>query len=101
MTIKVKARMFGEDAEVKMLIKHPMETGLRKDKSGKPIPAHYIEAVTCHWQGREMLKAHWGPAISKNPYLSFKLRGPVSGDALLFSWTDNQGGSGEQEFTIK
>lgn len=93
--------MFGEDAEVKMLIKHPMETGLRKDKSGKPIPAHYIEAVTCHWQGREMLKAHWGPAISKNPYLSFKLRGPVSGDALLFSWNDNQGGSGEQEFTIK
>ncbi len=102
MTMKAKARMIGDAAEVKLLIKHPMETGQRKDrKTGNPIPAHYIQVVTCSWNGNEMFRAHWGPAISKNPYLSFKLSGPQSGDSLDFAWNDNQGGSGEQTFQIK
>ncbi len=101
MSIKAKVRMLGEDAEVKVLIKHPMETGQRKDqKTGEPIPAHYIEAVTCNWKGQEMIRAHWGPAISKNPYLSFKLRGPQSGDTVAIHWHDNMGGSGDKEYTI-
>ena len=101
MTIKAKARMIGDDAEIKLLIKHPMETGQRKDrKTGKPIPAHFIDVVTCNWNGNEMIRAHWGPAISKNPYLSFKINGPQSGDVLKFAWTDNQGGGGEKDFTI-
>lgn len=102
MTIKVKARMLGDDAEIKLLIKHPMETGQRKDrKTGKPIPAHFVDAVTCNWNGNEMMRAHWGPAISKNPYLSFKINGPKSGDVLKFAWTDNQGAGGEKELAVK
>ena len=102
MAIKAKVRMRGDEAEVKVLIKHPMETGQRKDrKTGKPIPAHFIQAVTCDWKGNEMIRAHWGPAISKNPYLSFKLNGPQSGDAVVIRWNDNMGGSGENEYTVK
>ena len=93
--------MFGDSVQVKMLIKHPMETGLRKDrKTGKPIPANFVEAVTCNWNGQEMLRAHWGPAISKNPYLSFKIDGPQAGETLMLGWSDNTGKSGEKEIKI-
>jgi len=98
MTIKAKTKMTSDGkVQVKMLIKHPMETGQRKDrKTGKPIPAHFVEVVTCHWQDKEMIRAHWGPAISKNPYLSFKISGPQAGETLTLRWSDNQGKSGEQ-----
>ncbi len=102
MSIKAKAKMVSDgNVEVKMLIKHPMETGQRKDrKTGEFIPAHFVDAVVCRWNGDEMFRAHWGPAISKNPYLSFKLKGPQKGDQLDLSWTDNQGKSGEKQYTI-
>lgn len=102
MTIKSKTKMTSDgNVQVKMLIKHPMETGQRKDrKTGKPIPAHYVEVVTCEWQGKEMIRAHWGPAISKNPYLSFKITGPQVGDTLTLRWSDNKGESGEQQSQV-
>ena len=102
MTMKAKSKMISDgNVQVKMLIKHPMETGQRKDrKTGKAIPAHYVEVVTCHWQDKEMIRAHWGPAISKNPYLSFKLNGPQAGDTLTLRWSDNMGKTGEQQSQI-
>ncbi len=102
MAIKAKAKMTSDNnVQVKMLIKHPMETGQRKDsKTGELIPAHFVDVVTCHWQGQEMLRAHWGPAISKNPYLSFLISGPKSGDTLVLAWHDNMGKTGEKEYTI-
>ncbi len=30
--------------------------------------------------GKPVLRAHWGPAISKNPYLQFKLKDAKPGD---------------------
>lgn len=102
MTMKAKAKVTSDNrVEVKLLIKHPMETGQRKDrKTGKPIPAHFVDVVTCHWKDQELLRAHWGPAIAKNPYLSFKLEGPAAGDVILIRWSDNMGESGESEYTI-
>jgi len=50
-----------------------METGQRKDKkTGKLIPAHYIQEVTCQHNGNNVVLAQWGPAVSKNPYLSYQ-----------------------------
>ena len=47
MAIKSKAKVVDSGVGVKVLIKHPMETGLRKDKkTGEPIPAHFISEVT-------------------------------------------------------
>jgi len=48
-----------------------------------------------------VLTAHWGAAVSKNPYLSFKFKGAKSGDKLKISWVDNKGGSDSIEATIK
>ena len=103
MSLKAKIRVVSDGStEVKVLIKHPMETGFRKDrKTGKTIPAHYIEHVTCEWQGREVMKTYWGVSISKNPYLSFKLNGPASGDMVKLSWVDNMGEGGEGEYKVR
>ena len=41
---------------VKALISHAMETGQRKDKkTGKKIPAHFIQEVTCSHNGNTVL----------------------------------------------
>jgi len=73
-SIKIRAKVKGDTTVVKALISHPMETGLRKNKkTGKMIPAHFIQEVTCRHNGNDVLKANWGTAISKNPYLSFKI----------------------------
>jgi sulfur-oxidizing protein SoxZ len=101
-SIKVRANVKGDVTVVKTLISHPMETGLRKDKkTGKKIPANFIQEVSCDHNGNNVLTALWGTAISKNPYLSFKFSGAKSGDTLKVNWVDNQGKSDSIEAKIK
>ena len=101
-SIKVRAKASDGVTTVKALIKHPMETGQRKDKkTGKLIPAHFIQEVTCEHNGNKVMTALWGAAISKNPYLSFKFKGAGKGDALKLSWVDNQGKSDSTETQVK
>jgi len=91
-SIKVRAKVTGGVTEVKALINHTMETGQRKDaKTGKLVPAHFIQELTCTHNGETVLAAEWGVAISKNPYLSFKFSGAKAGDTLKVSWVDNKG----------
>ncbi len=92
MAIKCKAKAEGGAVEVKVLMKHEMETGLRKDsKTGEPIPAHHITEVTCLHNGSEIFHCNMGPAISKNPYLAFTVSGPAAGDTLVINSVDNKG----------
>lgn len=100
-SIKVRASASDDVTTVKALISHPMETGLRKDKAGKPIPAEFIQEVICEHNGTPVLTAQWGTAVSKNPYLSFKFRGGKAGDNLKISWKDNMGKSDSAEVAIK
>lgn len=99
--IRIRAKMKGDVAEVKALMSHPMETGLRKNKkTGKKIPAHFIKDVTCEHKGKNVLVASWGVAVSKNPYLSFKFKGAAKGETIKVSWTDNKGESATAEAKI-
>lgn len=101
-TIKIRARIKGDVCEVKSLIKHKMETGLRKDsKTGKVIPAHFIQEVNCEHNGNSVMSANWGTAISANPYLSFSFTGAKKGDTFKLSWVDNKGESDSAEVAIK
>jgi sulfur-oxidizing protein SoxZ len=101
-SIKLRAKAKDGVATVKALISHPMETGLRKDKkSGKPIPAEFIQEVVCESGGKTVLSAQWGSAISKNPFLSFKFSGAKSGDSIKISWVDNKGNSDSIDSKIK
>ena len=61
---------------------HEMETGQRKDAQGKAIPAWFIQNVTVTCNGKTVLSAQWGPAVSKNPFLSFKFKGGAKGDKV-------------------
>jgi sulfur-oxidizing protein SoxZ len=93
-SIRIRAKIKGDVTEVKALMSHPMETGQRKDKkTGKKIPAHFIKEVTCDHNGKSVMVAQWGPAVSKNPYLSFKFKGAAKGDSVKVSWEDNMGKS--------
>ncbi len=101
-SIKLRAKAKDGVATVKALISHPMETGLRKDqKTGKIVPAHFIQEVVCESAGKTVLTAHWGGAISKNPFISFKFSGAKSGDTIKISWVDNKGNSDSLDSAIK
>ena len=101
-SIKIRAKAKDGVTTVKTLMTHPMETGLRKDKkTGNMIPAHFIQNVTAKHNGKEVLTAEWGGAVSKNPYLSFKFQGGAKGDEVEISWTDNKGGSDSASQKIK
>ena len=100
-SIKIRAKLSDGVTTVKALIQHPMETGQRKDKkTGKLIPAHFIQEVTCEHSGTNVMPALWGPAVSKNPYLSFKFKGAKVGDSLKLSWVDNKGESDSTETQV-
>jgi sulfur-oxidizing protein SoxZ len=89
--MKIRATLRDGVADVRVLMAHEMETGQRKDASGNLVPAWHITEVTAALNGAPVLKVQWGPAISKNPYLSFKLKGAKSGDTITVSWVDNKG----------
>lgn len=90
--MKIRATMAGDVADVKVLMNHPMETGQRKDaKTGKLVPAHFIQEVVATLNGKPVMTANMGGAVSKNPYLGFKVKGAKAGDKINISWTDNKG----------
>jgi sulfur-oxidizing protein SoxZ len=97
-SIKIRAKVKDGACEVKALITHPMETGLRKDKkTGKVIPAHFIQEVSCQHNGKDVLNALWGTAVSTNPYLSFIINGAKKGDTITLGWVDNTGAKDSAE----
>jgi sulfur-oxidizing protein SoxZ len=98
--MKIRAAMSGDAVEVKVLMSHEMETGQRKDSKGAAIPAHFISTVTATHNGKVVLSAQWGPAVSKNPFLSFKFAGGKPGEKVSITWTDNKGDKRTDEATI-
>lgn len=98
--MKIRATLQGDTTEVRILMAHEMETGQRKDASGKTIPAHYIQLVTVTHNGKAVFNAQWGPAIAKNPFLSFKFKGANKGDKIQASWTDNKGDKRTDEASV-
>lgn len=100
-TIKIRAKAGGAETKVSALIEHTMETGQRKDKkTGKKIPAHFIQEVVCELNGTVVMTALWGPAVSKRPFLQFKLEGAKKDDTIKLSWVDNKGEKDSAEAKI-
>jgi sulfur-oxidizing protein SoxZ len=98
--MKIRANVVGDSTEVKVLMSHEMETGQRKDAQGKTIPAWHIQSVAATWNGKTVLTAEWGPAVSKNPFLSFKFKGGAKGDKVQITWIDNRGEKRTDEAVI-
>ena len=85
---------------VKVLMSHEMETGQRKDNSGNLVPAHFIQNVTATYNGKTVLSAQWGTAVSKNPFLEFNFKGGQKGEKIQVTWTDNKGDKRTDEAAI-
>ena len=90
MAIPMKLR--AGNGEVKVLVSHPSENGLRKNKdTGALVPAHFIKNITVAVNGKTVLDGQWGGGVSKDPYLSFKVKGMKAGDKVTVNAEDNTG----------
>ena len=99
-TMRIRAQATGDKATVRVLMAHEMETGLRKDAAGKVIPAWYIQNVSAQLNGKTVMTAQWGLAVSKNPFLQFTVRGAKAGDKIGVSWVDNKGDKRTDDATV-
>ncbi|WP_408593854.1 thiosulfate oxidation carrier complex protein SoxZ [Limnohabitans sp.] len=98
--MRIRAQAAGGNATIRVLMSHEMESGQRKDPNGKTIPAWHIQDVTASLNGKPVLTAEWGPAVSKNPYLQFTIKGAKAGDKVAITWRDNKGESRTDEATV-
>ena len=91
----------GDTIEVKALVSHIMETGLRKDRDGNVIPRKILNKFTCTVNGKEVFSADFEPAVSANPYIQFKFKARESGPVVL-TWMDDDGSKiiGEEKITV-
>jgi len=99
-TIKIRATLQGDIADVRVAISHPMETGLRKNEKGDLIPLHFITRVSATHNGSSVLEAQWSQAVARNPYLGFRVKGARAGDKIAVGWVDNKGGKSSIETTV-
>ena len=98
--MRIRAQAAGDKATVRVLMSHEMETGQRKDASGKVIPAWFIQEVSAAHNGKVVMTAQWGPSVSKNPFLQFNIKGAKAGDKVSVSWVDNKGDKRTDEATV-
>ena len=95
-TISIRAYEKEGMVTVKSIIRHPMESGFRKNrKTGKKYRAHFIQEVVVESAEKTVMEAFWGGEISRDPYLSFRFKGKA-GDSITLSWIDNNGRSGTE-----
>ena len=85
--------------EVRILIRHPMETGYRSDDAGRPIPRNVISTVTCRYNGDAVFSARLTSGIAANPYLRFFVTARESGQ-LAFEWMDDSGVRGGDRVAV-
>jgi len=99
---KIRTRTQEGQIEVLVLVNHPMETGLRKDKaSGKVIPAHFIQELTVALNGKTAVVASMGIAVSENPLLGFRFKDAKNGDKIHVAWKDNKGEAGSADAVVE
>ncbi len=99
--IRMRGKSKGGVAEIKALIKHPMESGVRMNKkTGKPYPAKYIDMVEVSVNGTTAINSQWSGAVSANPYMAVKVNAN-KGDEVKVTLKDNTGETGEQSIKVK
>ena len=98
--MRIRASMTADKVEVKVLMSHEMETGLRKDQDGKLVPMHFIQSVIVKVNGKTLIDSQTSQAVSRNPVFSFRLKGGARGDKIEVSWVDNQGETNSTEAAV-
>jgi sulfur-oxidizing protein SoxZ len=98
--MKMRATLAGGYTDIRVLMTHPMETGLRKDQDGKLVPTHFIQSVIVKVNGKTVVDSQTSQAVSRNPVFSFRVKGGAKGDKIEVSWLDNQGETNSTETAV-
>ncbi len=102
MSIKIRTKTEAGITTVSAMLRHPMETGRRKDpKTGEVVPIHHVREVSCYVNGETVMAAVVGAGISTNPFFSFHLADVKAGDILTLTWLDNLGNTDSIKTAIK
>ena len=80
----------GEVIEIRTLIAHAMETGLRVDAEGRKLPRDIIRRFTCRYGDELVFSAELFTAVAANPYLAFSVMAADSG-TLSLTWEGDNG----------
>lgn len=98
--MRIRAQAAGDKVNVRVLVSHEMESGMRKAADGKLVPAWFIQTIKATHNGKTVMSAQWGPAVSKNPFIQFSFAGGKAGDKIIVTWVDNKGETRTDEATI-
>ncbi len=99
--VKVPGRAKKGDAVLlRAKLRHPMETGWRKNKAGKTVPRNRIHGFVCEFEGRVIFRADLHAGISADPYLAFYAKATRSG-SFRFKWFEDGGKHYETTATME
>ena len=79
----------GEPVELRTLINHPMETGLRPDNDGNLVPQNLVQSLQLAIDEQPALEVQFANGTAANPYVRLVVQG--AGKELGFRWQDQQG----------
>ena len=85
--------------EVRVSIRHAMETGYRADAAGMTIPRNVIRRFACRYNGEPVFVVRMSSGIAANPYFRFFVTARESG-MLDFEWIDDAGERGAAQAAI-
>ena len=98
--MRIRAQAQGDKTTVRVLVGHEMESGQRRDAAGKVVPAWFIQSISATHNGKPVMSAQWGPAVSKNPFMQFSFKGGKVGDKVAVTWIDNRGDKRTDEAVV-
>lgn len=101
MKLAVKPVQAGEVAEARLLIKHPMFTGLQRDLVSQGYwPAFFIDKIEATFNGETVMSADTFIGISEDPNIRFNFVPQQSGK-LVVTIRDNEGGEFRHEADVQ
>ncbi len=83
----------GEEFQVRVILQHPMENGLRRGDDGRAIPYSVVERLLVRYNGVEAFLAEMTSGIAANPFLSIHLVAEASGEVSV-EWATTEGEKG-------
>ena len=89
----------GQIIAIKTLISHTMETGFRYTTTGERRPRDIIHTFVATYNGEEIFRAEFHPAMSANPFVTFHTVATESG-TIAFRWTGDNGFSATEQAKI-
>ena len=95
----IPAKLPSHMTTVRLLIRHPMETGFRFEVNGSAVTKNVIHTLTALFDGKPVFKATLGSGMSADPFLEFQVRTPQSGE-LILQWQDDAGETGKVKALI-